>query len=97
MSKTTAFEPTPDGPSALRVDALADSVLTLLVLTVVQRAVGFVRAVLFCRWLDAEQWANGRWPSASFSWPARWSCWPCRGPSAATPSIFAAGGSFATF
>ena len=31
-------------------------------LTVVQRLVGFVRAVLFCRWLDAEQ--LGLWDMA---------------------------------
>ena len=36
--------------------------LILLGLTVVQRLVGFVRAVLFCRWLDAEQ--LGLWDMA---------------------------------
>ena len=36
--------------------------LILLALTVVQRLVGFVRAVLFCRWLDAEQ--LGLWDMA---------------------------------
>jgi O-antigen/teichoic acid export membrane protein len=41
--------------SALRPDTLADSVLILLVLAGVQRAVGFVRAVLFCRWLEPDE------------------------------------------
>lgn len=45
----------PATPAPLRTDTLVDSVLILLALTVVQRLVGFVRAVLFCRWLDAEQ------------------------------------------
>lgn len=44
---------TPSAP--LQTDTLVDSVLILLALNVVQRLVGFVRAVLFCRWLDAEQ------------------------------------------
>jgi polysaccharide transporter, PST family len=43
-------------------DTLADSVLILLVLSVVQRLIGFVRAVLFCRWLDAAQ--LGLWDMA---------------------------------
>lgn len=43
-------------------DSLGDSVLILLALTVVQRAVGFVRSLLFCRWLDAEQ--LGQWDLA---------------------------------
>jgi polysaccharide transporter, PST family len=49
-------------PSPLPTDTLADSVVILLALTVVQRLVGFVRAVLFCRWLDAEQ--LGLWDMA---------------------------------
>lgn len=36
--------------------------MILLVMTVVQRGVGFVRAVLFCRWLDPEQ--LGLWDMA---------------------------------
>jgi O-antigen/teichoic acid export membrane protein len=43
-------------------DTLVDSVLILLALNVVQRLVGFVRAMLFCRWLDAEQ--LGQWDMA---------------------------------
>lgn len=53
-------EPIPAG--ALRTDTLADSVLILVGLTAVQRLVGFVRAVLFCRWLDVEQ--LGQWDMA---------------------------------
>ena len=45
----------PEHTAPLRTDTLLDSVLILLALTVVQRLVGFVRAVLFCRWLDVEQ------------------------------------------
>ncbi len=55
----------PDVPTprpALHTDTLADSVLILLSLTVVQRLVGFVRAVLFCRWMDADQ--LGQWDLA---------------------------------
>jgi O-antigen/teichoic acid export membrane protein len=48
--------------ASMRTDTLADSVLILLSLTVVQRLVGFLRAVLFCRWLDAEQ--LGQWDLA---------------------------------
>lgn len=40
-------------------DTLASSVVILLVMTVVQRLVGFGRGVLFCRWLDPEQ--LGQW------------------------------------
>ena len=49
--------PTPPG-----ADTLADSVLILLALSVVQRLIGFFRAVLFCRWLDPEQ--LGLWDMA---------------------------------
>lgn len=52
----------PETPAPLPTDTLADSVLILLGLTAVQRLVGFVRAVLFCRWLDAEQ--LGLWDMA---------------------------------
>jgi PST family polysaccharide transporter len=46
----------------LPTDTLTDSVLILLALTVVQRMIGFVRAMVFCRWLDAEQ--LGLWDMA---------------------------------
>ena len=52
----------PAPPAPLPTDTLVDSVLILLLLTIVQRLVGFVRAVLFCRWLDAEQ--LGLWDMA---------------------------------
>ncbi len=42
-------------PASLPTDTLVDSVVILLALTVVQRLVGFGRAMLFCRWLDPEQ------------------------------------------
>lgn len=47
------------GPTAavvrtLRADTLADGVMLLLALTVVQKLIGFVRGVLFCRWLAPE-------------------------------------------
>ncbi len=49
------------GPGA-RFDSLADSVMILLAMAVVQRGVGFLRAVLFCRWLEPEQ--LGQWDMA---------------------------------
>ncbi|MEX2559847.1 MAG: lipopolysaccharide biosynthesis protein, partial [Pirellulales bacterium] len=45
-----------------RTDTLAESVLILLTLTVVQRMVGFLRSVVFCRWLDAQE--LGLWDMA---------------------------------
>jgi O-antigen/teichoic acid export membrane protein len=62
MSVATAsqFERAP--PAEPRVDTLADTVVLMLALTVVQRLVGFVRGVLFCRWLDPEQ--LGEWDLA---------------------------------
>ncbi len=47
---------------SMRTDTLADSVLILLALTVLQRGIGFLRTVLFCRWLDAGQ--LGQWDMA---------------------------------
>ncbi len=55
----------PESPSIaspLPTDTLADSVVMLLGLTVVQRLIGFVRSVLFCGWLSAEQ--LGLWDMA---------------------------------
>ena len=46
----------------LKTDTLASSVAILLILTVVQRGVGFLRGVFFCRWLDADQ--LGQWDMA---------------------------------
>ncbi len=81
----------PTTPTPLPTDTLVDSVLILLGLSVVQRLVGFVRAVLFCRWLDAEQ--LGLWDMA-FSFlllAAPWRCWRSPARSAATWSITANG------
>jgi len=50
------------GPAVLRTDSLAESVMILLGLAVVQRLVGFCRAILFCRWLDPEE--LGQWDMA---------------------------------
>jgi O-antigen/teichoic acid export membrane protein len=59
----TAHDPTAArGATTLRTDTLADSVMILLALTVVQRGVGFVRSLLFCRWLDPQD--LGQWDMA---------------------------------
>jgi len=60
---TAPTHPLPPAPSgSLRTDSLVGSVVLLLGLTVLQRLVGLVRAVLFCRWLDADQ--LGQWDMA---------------------------------
>ncbi len=46
----------------LAPDTLAASVFVLLVVSVVQRSVGFGRGVLFCRWLSPDQ--LGQWDMA---------------------------------
>lgn len=46
----------------LKTDSLAQGVVVLLVLTVVQRLIGFLRGVFFCRWLDSSQ--LGQWDLA---------------------------------
>lgn len=48
--------------AALRTQTLAQGVVLLLGLTAAQRLLGFLRGVLFCRWLDADQ--LGRWDLA---------------------------------
>ena len=48
--------------TSLHTDSLADSVIIMLSLTVVQRLVGFCRSILFCRWLEPEQ--LGQWDMA---------------------------------
>ncbi len=45
-----------------RADSLVHGVVFLLVLTAVQRSIGFFRAILFCRWLDAGE--LGLWDMA---------------------------------
>lgn len=57
----TSHDP-PTPAAALRTDTLVDSVMILLGLAVVQRLVGFCRAILFCRWLDPQQ--LGQWEMA---------------------------------
>ncbi len=47
---------------SLRADTLASSVAILLVLSVLQRLIGFGRQVLVCRWLEKEQ--LGQWDLA---------------------------------
>jgi O-antigen/teichoic acid export membrane protein len=51
-----------ESTTELRADTLAASVVILLVMSVVQRLVGFTRGVLFCRWLTPEE--LGRWDMA---------------------------------
>ena len=48
--------------SSMAVDTLATSVVLMLVMTVLQRLVGFGRGIAFCRWLDPEQ--LGQWDVA---------------------------------
>ena len=50
-----------DAP-ALRAETLAGSVAVLLAMTIAQRGVGFVRSILFCRWLDPTE--LGQWDLA---------------------------------
>ncbi|MCE9605128.1 MAG: oligosaccharide flippase family protein [Planctomycetia bacterium] len=47
---------------SIRADSLAEGVLILLALTIVQRLVGFARGILFCRSLDVDQ--LGEWDLA---------------------------------
>jgi len=61
MSTMPTTEPTP-GRRGLQPDSLATSVAILLVVSVVQRSVGFGRGVLFCRWLTPEE--LGQWDMA---------------------------------
>ena len=46
----------------LRPETLLSSIVVVLLVSVLQRSVGFGRAVLFCRWLDADQ--LGMWEMA---------------------------------
>ena len=49
-------------PRSWRPDSLAASVAVLLIVTIVQRTVGFGRGVLFCRWLSPAE--LGEWEMA---------------------------------
>jgi O-antigen/teichoic acid export membrane protein len=62
MSDTLTTSSPPGRFRPLRTDTLSDSLLILLVLIGVQRVIGFVRAVLFCRWLRTED--LGQWEMA---------------------------------
>ena len=57
-NNTTDTTPSKQG-SRLRADTLASSVMILIVVTLVQRSVGFGRGILFCRWLSPE--TLGQW------------------------------------
>ena len=57
-----ASENAPARGGRLQADTLALSVAVLLVVTVVQRSVGFGRGILFCRWLSPED--LGQWEMA---------------------------------
>ena len=46
----------------LKTDTLAGSVAVLLLVTVFQRGIGFLRGILICRWLDPAE--LGRWDLA---------------------------------
>jgi PST family polysaccharide transporter len=54
-----AFTASPTAPAPIKAISLAESVMLLIMLTIVQRLVGFLRGILFCRWLDAEE--LGQW------------------------------------
>ena len=63
MSTLVELSPADSSPSVrLHSDTLAASVVLLLVMTVAQRAIGFGRGVLFCRWLEPAQ--LGEWDVA---------------------------------
>jgi PST family polysaccharide transporter len=61
VTTCVASESQPAAPQ-LRADTLADTMLILLGLTLVQRVVGFCRSVLLCRWLDPGE--LGQWDMA---------------------------------
>ena len=52
----------PQSAAGLRTDTLAQSVVVLLAMATLQRVVGFVRGVLVCRWLPADD--LGQWDMA---------------------------------
>jgi polysaccharide transporter, PST family len=56
---TVVLTNTDAGRFAIRPDSLAQSVMLLLSMTVIQRVVGFGRSILLCRWLAADE--LGHW------------------------------------
>jgi O-antigen/teichoic acid export membrane protein len=62
MSTRNGSDQLAPSSSRWRPDSLASSVAILLVVSVVQRSIGFGRGILFCRWLEPEQ--LGEWDMA---------------------------------
>src|SRR5580704_8365613 len=62
MNAAVQEELAPQAAACPRGDTLAASVVLLLVMTAVQRLIGFGRGILFCRWLEPEQ--LGQWDVA---------------------------------
>lgn len=62
MSPTTCNSIPQTNEHRLAPDSLAASVFVLLVVSIVQRSVGFGRGVLFCRWLSPDE--VGEWDMA---------------------------------
>lgn len=62
MTSAVCETSTPGATARMRADTLADSVLILMGMTVLQRLVGFTRGVLVCRWMSPE--ALGQWDLA---------------------------------
>jgi polysaccharide transporter, PST family len=60
--QTVSAPATVNSKPSLRHETLAESVVALLVLAVLQRAIGFVRGVLVCRWLSPDE--LGQWDLA---------------------------------
>ncbi|MCC9605407.1 oligosaccharide flippase family protein [Blastopirellula sp. JC732] len=59
VGATSASDSVATDKPQISATPLAESLMLLAVLTVVQRLVGFLRGVLFCRWLSPEQ--LGQW------------------------------------
>src|SRR3989337_1137354 len=62
MSDSSQNSILPAKAHLLAPDSLAASVMVLLVVSVVQRSVGFGRGILFCRWLSPDE--LGQWDMA---------------------------------
>jgi polysaccharide transporter, PST family len=59
MMQTTVLAQRKSNRFAIRPDTLAQSLVLLLSMTMIQRVVGFGRSLLVCRWLSAEE--LGHW------------------------------------
>jgi O-antigen/teichoic acid export membrane protein len=62
LETPVADEARADASSSWKTDSLTGGVLIVLSMMLVQRSIGFLRAILFCRWLDPEQ--LGLWDMA---------------------------------